>query len=89
MIIRRKSDDRLLEARLNFHHRVGNHRDPALEANTGESWYRLCPTEMAYAFEITSATEVEMDQLAMLVEYGLEFAVDFALSEEAVLALQS
>lgn len=89
MIIRRKSDDRLLKARLNFRHPIGRYHDPALEAKTGGIWYRLGPTEMAYAFEIISATELEMDQLALLVEYGLEFAVDFALAEDVRLALQT
>jgi hypothetical protein len=81
MIIRRKCDDRLLEARLNYQQRMGRHRDPIMEAQTGGSWYHLQPPEMAQAFEIAAASKVEMNQLAQLVEYGLEFAADFALTD--------
>ncbi len=85
MLLRRKSDDWLVEARLTPHRRIGRHRDPAVEVYTEGVWYRLRPADMADGFEIVAATGPEMDQMALLVEYDLEFAADFALAEAACL----
>jgi len=84
MLIRRKADERLFQARWNHNLRVGRHHDPALEASDEGSWRPLPPTDMADHFEIVAASEVEMGEMALLTEYGLQFAPDFALGDGAL-----
>jgi len=79
MVFRRKSDACLFQARLNPAFHVGCNLDPSVEIESGAGWRGLTPHDLSDGFEIVRATPAEMNEMAMLTEYGLHFAVDFEM----------
>jgi hypothetical protein len=77
MVFRRKRRARLLPARFNPMLQVGDHHDPLVEVHDGKRWIGLLPLAMNQGFEIVQASRPEMDQIAMLSEYRVEYAPDF------------
>ncbi|HEV3256206.1 MAG TPA: hypothetical protein VG013_04945 [Gemmataceae bacterium] len=79
MVLRRKSDACLLRARLNPQLPVGCYRDPSVEVESGAGWLGLTRHDLSDGFEIVLATPAEMDEMSLLTEYCLHFAVDFGM----------